>query len=425
MLEIRPFRGIIYDKEKVGNIAEVTTPPYDVISSMDQELYYSAHPNNIIRIILGKNYPQDNEQENRYTRAKGFFKEWLAKGILKKEKKPAIYTYEKEYYGQGNLERRRGLLALMKLEEFGKGVIFPHEETLPKPGLDRLRLLQWCRANFNPIFSLYSDPLYLVDKYLKTGEALFEVIDKDGVKHRLGKIEDTDIINKICRAMEDKKLFLADGHHRYNMALKFRDEERRRCEKSGNGRNFVLMYFLNMDNDALNILPVSRVIGNLNPSAIFRLKSRLKDLFHIERLELAWNDKKEKAEIIVSQLQKKKESIFAVYWGGSRCELLTLKEEKKSFLSKVNTVILDKLIKEVLARDKLERGRDIDFIKEGEEAIDLVQKKKYQLAFFLKSLSLKQVKEVCLSGGKLPPKSTYFYPKPLSGVVTRDLDEEI
>ncbi|GAH33981.1 unnamed protein product, partial [marine sediment metagenome] len=240
MLEIRPFRGIIYNEKKIGNIARVTAPPYDVISLMDQELYYSAHPNNIIRIILGKNYPHDNERENRYTRAKGFLKEWLAKDILKKEKKPAIYTYEKEYYGQGNLERRRGFLALMKLEEFGKGVIFPHEETLPKPGLDRLKLLHWCRANFNPIFSLYSDPLYMVDKYLKTGQALFEVIDRDGVKHRLGKIEDIGIIKKICRAMQDKKLFLADGHHRYNMALKFRDEERRRCEKSGNGRNFVL-----------------------------------------------------------------------------------------------------------------------------------------------------------------------------------------
>ncbi len=107
----------------------------------------------------------------------------------------------------------------MKLEEFGKGAIFPHEGTLPKPGLDRLRLLQWCRANFNPIFSLYSDSLYMVDKYLKTGEALFEVTYRDGVKHRLGKIEDMDIIKRICRAMEDKKLFLADGHHRYNMAF--------------------------------------------------------------------------------------------------------------------------------------------------------------------------------------------------------------
>ena len=425
MLEIRPFRGIIYDKEKVGSIARVTTPPYDVISPMDQELYYDTHPNNIIRIILGKDYPQDSERENRYTRARGFLRDWLTKGILKKEEKPAIYTYEKEYWRQGNLEISRGFLALMKLEEFGKGIIFPHEETLPKPGLDRLKLLQWCRANFNPIFSLYSDPLHIVDKHLKSSESLFEVIDKDGVKHRLGRIEDLGVINQICRVMEDKKLFLADGHHRYNMALKFRDEERRRSDQSGNGRNFVLMYFLNMDNDALSILPVFRVIGNLNSSGIFRLKSKLKDLFHIERLELPLNDKKKEAEIIVSQLQKKEESIFAVYWGESRCELLTLKEEKKSFLSKVNTVILDKLIKEVLAKDRLERGQDIDFIKEEEEAIDLVQKKKYQLAFFLKSLSLKQVKEVCLSGGKLPPKSTYFYPKPLSGVVTRDLDEEI
>ena len=313
----------------------------------------------------------------------------------------------------------------MKLSDFGKGVIFPHEETSPKPGLDRLNLLQSCQANFNPIFSLYSDPLYVVDKYLETGEPLFETVDIDGVKHRLGKIEDLNMIGKICRAMEEKKLFLADGHHRYGVALRFRDEEIKRSEKAGNGSNFVLMYFLNMDNDVLSILPVSRVIGNLNPSGLLSLKAKLKDLFHVEKLELAMNDKRKKAETIVSQLQKKEEYIFAVYWGGSRCELLTLRKEKKSLLSKVNTAALDKLIKEASAKDELERGQDIDFIKEGEDAIGLVQEKKYQLAFFLKSLSLKQVKEVCLSGAKLPPKSTYFYPKPLSGVVTRDLNEEI
>lgn len=425
MLEIRPFRGIIYNKERVGDMAKVTTPPYDVISPIEQELYYNAHPYNFIRIILGKDYAEDNEQENRYTRAKGFLEEWLAKGMLKREKKPAIYTYEKEYYGQGSLERRRGFVALMKLEEFAKGVIFPHEETWPKPGMDRLKLLQCCRANFSPIFSLYSDPLYRVDKYLKTGESISEVIDKDGVKHRLARIEDKDVIDKICRTMEDKKIFLADGHHRYNVALKFRHQERKRSEQSVNGWNFVMMYFLNMDNDALSILPVHRVVGGLNPSGISMLKSKLRDLFRIERLELSLHDKKKKGESIMRQLQRKEESIFAVYWGGSGYELLTLKEERKSSLGQANTVILDKLLKEVLAKDRLERGRDIDFIKEEEEAMDLVQKRKYQLAFFLKPLSLKQVREVCLSGKKLPPKSTYFYPKPLSGLLTRDLDEEV
>jgi len=426
MLEIRPFRGILYNKNRVGDLAKVVAPPYDVISQADQELYYNAHSYNIIRIILGKNYPEDNEKENRYIRAKNFLEEWLSTGILEKEKNPAIYTYEKEYYLQGRLEKRRGFLALMKLEEFGRGVIFPHEETLPKPGTDRLKLLRWCRANFNPIFSLYSDPRHLVDEYLKVDKSLFEVIDRDGVKHRLGKIEDKNIISKICRAMEDKKLFLADGHHRYNMALKFRNEGKRESDQSGNGRDFVMMYFLNMETDAISILPVHRVIGNLNSTDISRVKVKMKDFFHIETLNLPFTSEKRKGESIVRQLQKREESpIFAAYWGGNKYELLTLKEEKRFFWDKVNTAILAGILREILAKNKLERGKDIDFIKDEGETIDLIQKRKYQLAFFLRPLSLNKVKEVCLSGKKLPPKSTYFYPKPLTGMVTRDLNEEI
>jgi len=425
MLEIRPFRGIIYNKEKIGDLAKLVTPPYDVISSMDQELYYNAHPYNIIRIILGKDYPGDNEQENRCIRAKGFLEEWLSKDILKKEKKRAIYTYEKEYYLGERPEKKRGFLALMKLEEFGKGVIFPHEETLPKPGIGRLKLLQMCRANFNPIFSLYSDPLHLLDEYLEASEPLLQVTDREGVKHRLGKIENKEIVSEICRAMQHKKLFLADGHHRYDVALKFRNEEKRKSGRAGKGEDFVMMYFLNMDTDAISILPVHRVIGNLSTINESRLKSKIRELFHTKALELPFGTNNRR-ESVVKQLEERKESpIFAAYRGGNGYELLTLKEESKSFGGKVNTVIIDEILKEAFSKEKLERGKDIDFIKDEREAIGLVRKRKYQLAFFLKALSLAQVKEVCLSGKKLPPKSTYFHPKPLSGLVTRDLDEEI
>ncbi|TET12515.1 DUF1015 domain-containing protein [Candidatus Aerophobetes bacterium] len=443
-LKICPFRGIIYNQKKIGELAKVITPPYDVISPLDQKLYYTSHPYNIIRIILGKEYPEDDGKENKYIRARRFFREWLSRGILKKEKKKAIYVYEKEYHLEGKIEKRRGFLALMKLEEFGSGVILPHEETFPKPGTDRFRLLKSCQANFSPIFSLYLDPSHLVDQYLAIKEPISEVIDTDGVKHMLGRIEDENTINEVCKAMENKKLFLADGHHRYLTALRFRDEERKRFPRLKNGRDFVMMYFLNMETDAISILPVHRLIGGLEPGKVSKLKSRMEDFFQIERLSLPSANSKIQGECIVKELQKKeKSSIFGMYWGENRYYLLSLKGEESSSSSlahkrlkvlpntewepsnEVNTVILDEILKKIVVKDKLEKGKEIDFVKDETEAIDLIKKGKYQLAFFLKALSLKQIKKVCLSGKKLPPKSTYFYPKPLSGLVMRDLDEEI
>ncbi len=454
-LKIRPFRGIIYNEKKVGELAKATAPPYDVISAIDQESYYALHPYNIIRIILGKEYPGDNDKENKYIRARRFFREWLSAGILKKEKNRAIYVYEKEYRLEGKIEKRRGFLALMRLEEFSSGVILPHEETLPKPGTDRLRLLKSCRANFSPIFSLYSDPSYLIEQYLEIKEPISEIIDANEVKHKLGRIEDESIIRQICRAMESKRLFLADGHHRYLTALRFRDEERKRLSQLKNGRDFVMMYFLNMETDAVSILPVHRLIGNLEPGELSALKSKMKDFFQIKKLPLPSAPSKIQGESIVKELQKeKKNPIFGMYWGEDRYYLLSLNREGRLSLSlkestvlqgsspthkrpkvlpdtelepsnEVSTVILDKILKKILKKDKLEKGKEIDFVKDEAEALDLVKKEKYQLVFFLRAFSLKQVKEVCFSGKKLPPKSTYFYPKPLSGLVIRDLDEEI
>ncbi len=426
MVEIKPFRGIIYNQEKIKDLAKVMCPPYDVISPLGQQLYYKSHPYNVIRLILGLELPQDNEKENKYTRASRFFKEWLSNGILKKEKDPAIYVYEKEYSLKGRDGRRKGFLALMKLERFGTGVIFPHEQTFPKPGTDRLRLLESCRANFNPVFCLYSDSLHLIDQYLEEKEAVFELKDSDGVKHVVGRISNKDTIRKICQEMEDKKIFLADGHHRYLTALKFRDVEKRPSTSSKRGKDFLLIYFLNMETDAVTILPVHRVIGGLTPDEVSKLRSKIPNFFKIEVLEFNSNTEVVQRKEMWERIDKAQDrATFGMYWGENRYYILRLKDRERFLPENINTAILDTVLRKILKRNGLKKGREIDFIKDETEAAEVVRKGKYQIAFFLKSLSLKQVRETSLAGKILPPKSTYFYPKPLSGLVMRDLEDGI
>lgn len=426
MATIKPFRGIIYNQEKIKDLAKVMTPPYDVISPLEQQLYYQSHPYNVIRLILGKDLPQDNEKENKYTRAHRLFREWLSNGILKREKDPAIYVYEKEYSLKGRDGRRKGFLALMKLEKFGSGVIFPHEQTFPKPGTDRLRLLESCQANFNPIFCLYSDSLHLIDQYLEEKEAMFELKDFEGVKHAVGRISNKDTIRMICRGMEDKKIFLADGHHRYLTALKFRDAEKRRSASSKRSEDFLLIYFLNMETDAVTILPVHRVIGGLTPEQVSKLRSKIGDFFQIEVLKFNSNTEAARRKEMLERIDNAQDSTtFGMYCGENRYYVLKLKDKRRFLAEKINTTVLDAVLRKILKKNQLKKGREIDFIKDETEAVELIRAGKYQIAFFLRSLSLKEVRETSLAGKILPPKSTYFYPKPLSGLVMRDLKDGI
>jgi len=392
MLTIRPFRGIIYDEKKVGDLTKVLAPPYDVISPSEQKFYHQLHPYNIIRIILGEEYPTDTEEENKYTRARNYFKKWLSSGILVKEKVPAIYVYEQEY----------------PFEERSSGVIFPHERTLPHARLDRLRLLRACRANFSPIFSLYSDCSHRVDERIERASFLFSIRDKDGVRHSLGAIRDRKVIEEIAEEMKDKKVFIADGHHRYLTALSFREE----MGGKGRGEDFVMMYFLNMEGGSATILPVHRAVRNLGVRKFAQLKESLSEFFNIEVFEFSPKNEKRQRKRMLERLRGTGEDCaFGMYCGEKRYYFLSLKE---------NELILEKILK----RKDWKKGEDIDFVKDEEKAVSLIRKGDYQIAFFLKPPSLRQIREISLAGKVMPPKTSYFYPKLLSGLVIRELDEQ-
>src|SRR5437660_6484065 len=219
MAEILPFRGVLYDPAKVGDVTAAVSPPYDVIGPDEQAALYDRHPCNIVRLELGREHPGDGPQDNRYTRAKRYLDAWLRDGVLRRDGRPAIYPYAAEYrLRSGAVRTMRGFLSLVKLEEFGTGRIFPHENTRAAAKDDRYRLLETCRSNFSPIFSLYSDA---GGGIIRTLEAVadqkprFTVTDADGVRHLLWTVNDPPALERVTAAMKPLPLFIADGHHRY------------------------------------------------------------------------------------------------------------------------------------------------------------------------------------------------------------------
>ncbi|MBW8065351.1 MAG: DUF1015 domain-containing protein, partial [Nitrospira sp.] len=231
MANLIPFPGVLYDPEAVGDIREVVAPPYDVIDAESQRALHNRHPQNVIRLELGLDQPDDGPSQNRYSRAAGFLQEWLASGKLRRDPHPAIYLYTIEYRvppGRSGTAPRvlKGFLSAVELEEFGTGRIFPHENTRTSAKTDRLKLMEACRANFSPIFSLYSDPeggiLSFLEKSVDTDKPRIDFRDDSGFGHRLWAIRDQAVLEEVCAALKPKPLFIADGHHRYETALTYR-----------------------------------------------------------------------------------------------------------------------------------------------------------------------------------------------------------
>lgn len=251
MADVKPFKGILYNRKKV-DVSRVVTPPYDVISDDMQARFYRNDPYNIIRLILGKEHKGDTKKNNKYTRAKSFFHKWLKSNILTRDPRPSIYVYLQEYLDSGEKKTRVGFISLMRIEDPKKSGVLPHEYTLRKPKEDRLKLIASVRANLCPIFSLFQDQDNIINKiikpFIKSKEPLFE-IDLNGVVHKLWRVDDIKIISKIRSGMRNKKIFIADGHHRYEVSLLYRNltREKSNVKKSAQNADYVMMYFTNMN----------------------------------------------------------------------------------------------------------------------------------------------------------------------------------
>ena len=427
-----PFKGIRYAQGKGEVLERVISPPYDVISQKEGEELYEKSDYNVIRLILGKEFPGDDERDNKYSRAANFFQEWLGEGIIREDEESCIYIYEQVYSHEGRKKVRWGFLALLKLEDFDKGVVLPHEETLSRPREDRLRLLRACRANLSPIFTLYSDPARTMDNLLEEKrEPLVEVEDAQGEKHRLWAITSKEKIERLKQFLSDKEIYLADRHHRYETALNFRNEMRQRFPHyTGNeAYNYLMAYLTNIDSEGLALLPAHRLVSGLDNLDIEELKRRLSRFFEVT----PFGEGEGNLQRLLSSLEGRnaEEHLFGMYGAGclyllrlrNETVLRQLIEGDKSWSWKrLDITILHQVILNgSLAGGKLLDEEQISYLTNAEEAFRLVKEGRHQLAFFVNPPKVSQMRDVARMGEKMPGKATYFYPKLLSGLVMRKI----
>jgi len=436
LAEIRAFKGILYNEEKV-NLERAVAPPYDVISPREQGKYYNLSEYNVIRLILGKEYPGDNAVNNKYTRAATFFQEWLREGVLREDEKPAIYLYQQEYsLKTGERKRRIGFIALAKLEDFDTGKIFPHERTEPKTKIDRLNLLRACKAHFCQIFALYSDPRRGIDHILEAKakeQPIIDVRDEDGARHKLWRINEQKTIDKIVQIIKDKALYIADGHHRYETALNFRNEMRKKFPELTEVYDYVIMMLVNMDGEELTILPIHRVVRNIKELNFHKLLQKIEEFFDLQILQFnRANETIQREKFLEKLREKRKDRTFGMYWG-DKYYLLTVREEKtideilgpghSAEWKKLDVITLHNLLfGRILGLKKTYLEDSIKYTIYEEEAIEFINRGEYQIAFFLNPTKINQIKKIANNREIMPQKSTFFYPKLLSGLVMYKLE---
>jgi len=429
MVDIAPFKGITYNKKKV-DVNLVVAPPYDIISKEEQEQLYKKSEYNIVRLILGKEYPDDTGENNRYTRAADFFHKWIDDKILVRTDKPSMYVYGETYTIDGKNKKMRGLIALLKLEGYETGKVKRHEKTLSKPKEDRLKLMKTCNANFDQIFLLYSDPEKKIDEILdrnSKGKPDYEA-KYDDVVHRLWTVTRRDDIDEIVKTMKPKPLFIADGHHRYETALNYRNYMREKHPGFSGDEpfNYMMVQFNNMD-ESLSILPTHRLIYNTPEMNVDEVLKKLKEFFDVEKMILP----EKKGEKIVNILKEKKnKKVFALYHD-KKCYILTLKDisvvnrfgSGSEVLRKLDVSILHTIIIEkILGITDVEKH--VKYTRDENEAVSLVDEGKYQLSLFLNATTLDELKSVSETNENMPQKSTYFYPKQITGLVMNAIDEK-
>lgn len=418
MAKVIPFKGTLYNPQKV-NASETMASPYDIVTSEYKDHLYSRSPYNIIRIDFGKDEDSDNEDVNRYTRASGFLSKWRDEGILIDDNEPSFYCYEIQYVINDQPKRTRGFFGAVKLEELGSGSIHPHEMTYSKPKSDRLNILRYCRANTSPIFSLYSNEgktiTLIIDRIVEQ-QPLIEAKDDDGFIHRLWRINDTDSINAIMKEMSDKDIFIADGHHRYETSLRFRKEmEENGLVRTGDEPfNYTLMFLANMEDEGLTLLPTHRIV-EINSE--INIKETIGEYFNIQKISSKGMSEQQAIQRMLEVMRKSPHSFgmfltnantyYSLVFNGSKIETDMPGCLKNLDVTVLHNLIFDKLLK--IERYEYEMDPGI--------AVERARKGSFEAVFFLNPTSIKDVREVALAGHRMPPKSTYFYPKLLTGMV--------
>jgi len=445
MAQIYPFRAWRYDPGRV-ELAQVVTQPYDKITPEMQERYYTASPYNLVRIILGKRQATDNSGDNVYTRAAGYFHEWQQSGALRRDPNPAIYFYLQDFKAPGRKEglQKQGFIALGKIEDYSANVVFRHEQTLAKPKADRLELLRATRAHFGQLFMLYSDPAGEIDQLLApSSDPEIDVADEYGVQHRVWKVSDPGLIDSIHSKMRDKKLIIADGHHRYETALNYRNEMRamggaavQSIPRPSAGKSselasheLVMMTFIKMESPGLVILPTHRVVHGLASFSADSLRDGARQYFSVEEVDPSIDEIR--ASVILREAGHAGTALLAVTadraflidtpkWGGSKVFAgLSLRQQSLDVVQ-LHKCLLEGVLR--ISEGAIRDQQNITYVRDTGEALARVRRGGANVAFLMNPVRMRQVRDIAFAGEVLPQKSTDFYPKLLSGLTIYALE---
>ena len=421
MPEIKAFRGWRYNPAKNQDLSKVFAPPYDVISPRQQKKLYDENPHNVIRLELGTEEAGDSVMNNKYTRAADYLKEWKTQSILVREDEPALYVYIQDYQEEGKQKTRLGFLSLMKIDE---KAVLKHENTLAAPKEDRFKLLRATRTNLSPIFGLFEDNKKVVNSFLKKTMSLkpFADVTIDGVRHRLFIETRGNVLAGIEKAMKGKTMYIADGHHRFETACNFKKEA---GTKGLAGPGYVMTYFADCYNNPFKIFPTHRLI-------------KIKDVKNWEKLaKIGTHEKVKDLNTLLKHLEDYREDVpgkpyeFGFYAKGHGFHLFkmnkaTAKKVKNNPVDRLDVAVLHQfIIDPCFGIKKIEKSEQIDFTRSPEDAVARVDHGLFDAALFLRPTSLKEMILASKKGLKMPQKSTYFYPKLLSGLVFHSFEDGI
>jgi uncharacterized protein (DUF1015 family) len=441
MAHIEPFRALRYDPTKVS-IPQVVTQPYDKITPEMQDRYYAASPHNLVRVILGKEHANDHTGDDRYSRAAQSFREWRKQRIFLQEERPSLYLYVQRFTAPGGSAEmeRRGIIALGRIEDYSAGVIFRHEQTLAKPKADRLELLRATRAHFGQLFMLYSDPASEIDGLLQpAGNPGLETPDlqtKDeyGVSHQIWKISDPSLVNQVQTRMRDKKLIIADGHHRYETALNYRNERRAAAGNPAPSAalapyDLVMMTVVNMDSPGMVILPTHRVVHGLPAFSAEAFREGASPYFSVDEVDPSVDAAR--AKVILREAGRMGTALLAV-----TADRVFLLDRAKPVPPEIfagwslrqqalDVVQLHKCLLEGvlgISEEAIRDQKNVRYIRDIDEAMAQVRSGAANVAFLMNPARMSQVRDIAFAGEVLPQKSTDFYPKLLTGLTIYALE---
>ena len=419
MADVEPLRALHYDLERTGGLQDVVAPPYDVIDADERVELEARSPYNVVRIDLPVG-------DDPYETAARQFASWRGDGVIVRDEEPALWALEQGYTGpDGQIRKRQGFLARVRVEEYGPGRIRPHERTHPGPKEDRLRLTRATKANLSPIFSLFDDPANTVSGILDqatTGEPWGRATDEDGTVNRVWRVADRNAVSAITDALRTTELLIADGHHRYETARVYAEEI------GGEGpHRYVLMCLVSLEDPGLTVFPTHRLLRDLRPDQQEALAQAIRRDFEIRRLDNTTE---------LAPLYGQPVSMGYIDAHSRQPFMLTLKDQAIANAAladhaepyrRLDTAVLEALILKGalgMTDDDIDHLNGLGYARNFDEALDAVMTGGYDAAFFVAATPIEQVREVAAAGESMPPKSTYFFPKVPTGLLFNPLDDD-